>query len=366
MPSIRLVDVSKRFGRIQAIDRVSLEVRDGQYVCILGPTGSGKTTLLKLIAGLIQVDEGEILFDGRSVNDLPPERRNAVYVPQNYALFPHLTVKENVSFGALAKGLPRSEADTISSKMLELVRLAKRGDAFPHELSGGMQQRVALARGLASGAKLLLLDEPLGALDARLRIELRYELRKLARDLKLTVMHVTHDQAEAMTIGDTIVILRDGRVEQAGTPFHVYQRPESIFAANFVGDTNFLEGVVLERGARESTLELRRSLRIKVSDVSYLPGERVVVAIRQQRTYISRDQHDGANALQGQVQAVRFLGSFVKCEVRLENGDEVSCKFMRAIEAPKEGEPVTICFRPEDCVLFPYPHVGLSRELEAV
>ncbi|MBO3803613.1 MAG: ABC transporter ATP-binding protein [Candidatus Brockarchaeota archaeon] len=366
MPSVRLVGVSKRFGRILAVNRVSLEVQDGQYACVLGPTGSGKTTLLKLIAGLVQADEGEILFDGNSVNDLPPERRSAVYVPQRYALFPHLTVKENVAFGALAKGAPRAEAEAVASRMLELVRLGKRGDALPHELSGGMQQRVALARGLASGAKLLLLDEPLGALDARLRIELRQQLRKLVKELNLTAIHVTHDQEEAMTIGDAIVVLREGRVEQAGTPFHVYQRPESIFSANFVGDTNFLEGVVAERGARESTLELRRSLRVKVSDVSYLPGERVVVAVRQQRTHVSSGGEGGMNALDGRVRAVRFLGNFVKCEVRLENGDEVSCKLMLAAGAPKVGESVKVCFRPEDCVLFPYPHAGLSRELEAV
>lgn len=365
MPSVRLVDASKRFGSIFAIHRVNLEIRDGDYVCVLGPTGSGKTTLLKSIAGLTQIDEGEILLDGRRVNEVPPEMRNAVYVPQHYALFPHLRVLENVSFGPIAKGVKRDEALASSHKMLELVRLDKRADSLPQELSGGMQQRVALARGLASGAKLLLLDEPLGALDARLRIELRYQLRRLAKGLGLTVVHVTHDQAEAMTIADTIIVLRDGRVEQTGSPFHIYQRPENLFVANFIGDTNFVEGIVSERGSEGSTLELRRSIYIKVADTSYLPGERVVIALRQEKTHLlGEGMKEGTNAIQGQVQAIRFLGDFVKCEIRLENEDTISCKFLRIGTIPRGNENVVITFRPEDCVIFPYPSSGLSREME--
>jgi ABC-type Fe3+/spermidine/putrescine transport system ATPase subunit len=364
VPSVKLVDVSKRFGQILAVDRVNLEIRDRDYVCILGPTGSGKTTLLKSIAGLTQVDEGEISLDGKRVNELPPERRNAVYVPQRYALFPHLTVEENVSFGPIAKGIRRDEAAAESRKMLELVRLARRAGSLPGELSGGMQQRVALARGLASGARLLLLDEPLGALDARLRIELRYQLKGLAKDLGLTVIHVTHDQAEAMAIADAVVVLRDGRVEQMGTPFHIYLRPANLFVANFIGDTNFIEGIVAERGVSGSTIELRRSLYIKVADASFLPGERVVVALRQEKAHVLGDAEGGPNALVGQVQAIRFLGSFVKCELVLENGDNVSCKFMRGGRAPREGERATVTFRPEDGVVFPYPSTGLTREVD--
>jgi len=358
------MDVSKRFGRIFAIHRVNLEIRDGDYVCVLGPTGAGKTTLLKCIAGLERVDEGEILLDGRRVNDFPPEVRNAVYVPQHYALFPHLRVLENVSFGPMAKGVRRDEALVNSHKMLELVRLDKRVDSLPQELSGGMQQRVALARGLASGARLLLLDEPLGALDARLRIELRYQLRRLAKDLGLTVVHVTHDQAEAMTIADTIIVLREGMVEQMGSPFHIYQRPVNLFVANFIGDTNFLEGIVSERGTEGSTLELRRSLHIKVADTSYLPGERVVIALRQEKTHLMSAGMRAANAIRGRVQAIRLLGDFIKCEIRLENEDSVSYKFLRAGAIPGVGESVMITFRPEDCMIFPYPSTGLSREVE--
>jgi len=365
-PSVRLVDVSKRYGRIFAIDRLNLEIQDGSYACVLGPTGSGKTTLLKSIAGLTQVDEGEILLDGKLVNGLPPERRNAVYVPQLYALFPHLTVQGNVSFGPIARGLGREEAAARAREMLGLVRLVKRASSMPQELSGGMQQRVALARGLASGAKLLLLDEPLGALDARLRLELRGQLREFAKRLGLTVVHVTHDQAEAMTIADTVIVLREGRVEQTGTPFHIYHRPQNIFVANFIGDTNFIEGIVSERRPGGSTLELRRSINIMVADTSYLPGERVVVALRQEKAHIVREGLQRTNVLRGRVQAVRFLGNFVKCEVRLENEDAISCKLMRAREIPKDGDEVAVAFRPEDCVVFPYPPTGLSRDLEVV
>src|SRR3990170_6229612 len=186
--------VTKRFGKVLALDRVSFEVEDGEYLCVLGPTGSGKTTLLRLLAGLLKPDDGEIYFDGEPVNTVEAYDRNAVYVSQQYALFPHLTVLENVAFGPLARRKPQSFALEAASRTLEMVRLSWRAESFPVELSGGMQQRVALARGLASGARLLLLDEPLGALDARLRLDLRSYLRGLAKESGLTVVHVTHDQ----------------------------------------------------------------------------------------------------------------------------------------------------------------------------
>ncbi|MBS7610407.1 ABC transporter ATP-binding protein, partial [Candidatus Bathyarchaeota archaeon] len=271
MPSLRLVNVTKRFGSIEALDDVTFNVSDGEYLCILGPTGSGKTTLLRLLAGLLEPDGGAIYFDEKPFIDVPPEERNVAYVPQTYALFPHMTVLENVMFGPSARGLRYSESYRMAMEALKMVRLAHRADAFPHELSGGMQQRVALARALASGAKLLLLDEPLGALDARLRIELRRELKALAKTSGLTVVHVTHDQEEAMAIGDRILVLRNGRVQQHGTPFHVYRKPENLFVASFMGSSNFLEGIVVQRNRRGSLLRLRGNLELRVADTSHMP-----------------------------------------------------------------------------------------------
>ncbi|MEM2905275.1 MAG: ABC transporter ATP-binding protein [Candidatus Bathyarchaeia archaeon] len=359
--------MTKSYGRIPAVDRVSFEVKDGEYLCVLGPTGSGKTTLLRLIAGLIYPDQGEVLIDGKPVTRKPPEERDAVYVPQQYALFPHMRVLENVSFGPLSKGLSREAASKTALEMLQMVRLDPRADAFPRELSGGMQQRVALARGLASGARLLLLDEPLGALDARLRVELRYKLKELAKSQGLTTLHVTHDQEEAVTIGDRMIVLRHGRVQQHGTPFHVYQRPASLFVADFIGGANFLEGLILERTREGSTVRLRGGLQVQVEDTTYAVDEPVVVMVREERMSFTTASGDLPNALRGEVKALRFLGSFMRFEVRLENGDEVACKCPTA-RAPSlsVGEKVAVSFTPGDALVYSYPPVGLRRELEVV
>ncbi|MCD6593428.1 ABC transporter ATP-binding protein, partial [Candidatus Bathyarchaeota archaeon] len=235
LPLIELVNVTKRFGKIVALNRINLSVENGEYLCILGPTGAGKTTLLRLIAGLLEPDEGEIYIGGRKVNRVPPEKRNAVYMFQNYALFPHMNVWENVSFGPTIREWEPRRINDVTSEILEMVRLGERKDAYPHELSGGMQQRVALARGIAAGAKILLLDEPFGALDARLRVNLRTQLRSLVKDQGLTAIHVTHDQEEALMVADRIAILREGRIEQVGSPQEIYTNPKSIFVMSFVG-----------------------------------------------------------------------------------------------------------------------------------
>jgi ABC-type Fe3+/spermidine/putrescine transport system ATPase subunit len=368
MPSLRLLNVTKRFGALKALDDLTFEVKDGEYLCVLGSTGSGKTTLLRSIAGIIRPDEGEIYIDGENVNNVAPEDRSAVYVPQTYALFPHMTVIENVTFGPLAKGSDRATAEEAAIKILKLVRLDRRADAYPNELSGGMQQRVALARGLASGAKLLLLDEPLGALDVRLRLELRTELRKLAKGSGLTVIHVTHDQEEAMTIGDRILILRKGRLQQLSTPYHVYNRPEKIFVANFVGNTTFLEAIVENRAREGSTLRLREDLRIRVIDASFEPEEAVIVGIREENTSITPEPRgDEPNRLSGEVTEVHFLGSFIRYVVKLTNGDEIAARapIREAKKEINEGDWVSVSFDPANTHVYEYPPFGLQRELEA-
>ncbi len=368
MPSLRLLNVTKRFGAIKALDDVTFEVRDGEYLCVLGSTGSGKTTLLRSIAGILKPDEGGVFIDGEDAASLAAEERNAVYVPQTYALFPHMTVLENVMFGPLAKDVDGAEAEETAMRVLRLVKLDRRADAFPNELSGGMQQRVALARGLASGAKLLLLDEPLGALDVRLRLELRGELRKLAKESGLTVIHVTHDQEEAMTVGDRILVLRKGHIQQHGTPFHVYTRPENIFVANFVGNTNFLEAIVDDRSRDGSTLRLREGLNVSVHDTSFEPGEAVIATIREEKVSVSAEPRgDEPNRLSGEVRAVQFLGSFTRYVVRLTNGDELAARVpIRLTEAGvNEGDWVSVSFDPEDTYVYEYPALGLPSELEA-
>ncbi len=368
MPELRLLNVTKHFGNVEALDDVTFEVRDREYVCILGSTGSGKTTLLRTIAGIIKPDEGEIFINSENAGKIEAEDRNAVYVPQSYALFPHMTVLENVTFGPLAKDISRSTAEETAMNVLRLVRLDKRVDAYPNELSGGMQQRVALARGLASGAKLLLLDEPLGALDIRLRLELRTELRRLAKDSGFTVIHVTHDQEEAMTIGDRILVLRKGHLQQYGTPYHVYNRPEKIFVANFVGNTNFLEAIVETRTRDGSTLGLREGLKVRVLDSSFEPEEAVILAIREEMTSVSPEPKvDSPNRLSGEIVEVHFLGSHIRYVIRLSNGDEVAARvpLKEARTELKHGDWVSISFDPANSHVYEYPMLGLQSELEA-
>lgn len=210
MPDVRIINVSKKFGKIVAVDNVSLHIHEKEYFSLLGPSGCGKTTLLRLIAGLIQPDKGEIYFGDKPVGDMPPEDRDIGFVFQTFALFPHMTVWDNVTYGPRVKGFDMKKAGTIGHEVLEMVKLHERLDALPSELSGGMMQRTAVARALAAGAKILLLDEPLGQLDAKVRNEIRYEIRRMAKDLELTAIHVTHDQAEAMSISDRIAVMRKG------------------------------------------------------------------------------------------------------------------------------------------------------------
>ena len=367
MPAINLRNISKYFGSTHALDDVTFDVKDGEYLCILGSTGSGKTTLLRTISGILSPNQGEIIFDGKNVNNVAAENRNAVYVPQTYALFPHLKVIDNVCFGPVSRGVDAENAKSKAMEILKLVRLEKRAESYPSELSGGMQQRVALARGLASGARLLLLDEPLGALDARLRLELRTQLKQLAKDNGFTVIHVTHDQEEAMSIGDRIMILRRGKLQQIGTPYHVYLRPENIFVANFIGHTNFLEGIVMRRNSKGSTLRLRGDSRVTVDDISHTAEEVVIITIREEKTQIFDHPVEYPNAISGDVSGAHFMGTFVRYEVRLDNGDRIAALRPSdlGLEKLKIGDRVMIAFEPSNTSVFDYPTLGLKRELEA-
>ena len=370
MPSVQLVNVTKRFKDILALDRVSLNIRSGEYVCVLGPTGSGKTTLLRLIAGLASPDSGKLAVDEKPIDTLAPEDRGVAYVPQQYALFPHLTVLQNVAFSPLARGRKESEALEVARKVLQMVKLAQRENALPNELSGGMQQRVALARGIASGASLLLLDEPLGALDARLRVELRIELRRMIKNLNLTAIHVTHDQEEAMTIADTIIVLKDGTVQQIGSPFHIYQDPASIFVANFVGGSNFLPGIVVNVDHTGSVIELTDGIRIRVSEKSYRRDELVIVSLRKEATGITTHADTKYNCVPGLVKSLSFQGAFIEYIVVLDNRETIRSKIPTCLVADDHfpfqiGDRVFATVNPEDCRLHPHPPLGLTSELEA-
>ena len=364
MPDVHLVNVTKRFGKIVAVNGVNLHVYDKEYFSLLGPSGCGKTTVLRLIAGLIQPDEGEIYIGDKLVTDVPPEDRDIGFVFQTFALFPHMNSWDNVIYGPRVKGFNMNKAKTIGHEVLEMVRLHERLDAFPSELSGGMMQRIAVARALAAGAKLLLLDEPLGQLDAKVRNELRYEIRRMVRDLDLTAIHVTHDQSEAMAISDRIAVMKKGKVLQVGTPKELYMKPKSVFVAHFIGESNFLEGYISSIREEKATIELRGGIKVQAIDKDVEKGERVVLAIRPETFAIERGIERSKNSVLGVIERVTFEGTNIRYEVRLENQDLVVIVKPSLIgEWFNTGEKVTVSFPPDKAHVFAYPEVGLKEEI---
>jgi len=310
---LRLAEVTKRFGPTVAVDRVSLEIEEGSFFTLLGPSGCGKTTLLRVVAGFHLPDRGEVYLRERRITHLPPHLRGTAMVFQEYALFPHMTVEENVAYGLRMRRVPAAEVRARVARVLELVGLVGQERKYPHQLSGGQQQRVALARALVVEPEVLLLDEPLSNLDAKLRVRVREELRELQRRLGQTTVYVTHDQEEALALSDRIGVMNEGRVLQVGTPEEIYLRPKNRFVAEFVGLANFLEGYWVSPGVvRTATGDLR------VGQGAALGG-RALLAVRPEEVRLHRGAPEGAvNLLRGRVRSVTFLGSVRRCTVELD------------------------------------------------
>ena len=365
MPEVRVVNLTKKFGKIAAIDNVTLTIHDKEYFSLLGPSGCGKTTLLRLIAGLIEPDSGEIYIGDKLVNDVPPEDRDIGFVFQTFALFPHMTAWSNVTYGPKVKGFDMAQATTVGHEVLEMVKLHERLDAFPNELSGGMMQRVAVARALAAGAQLLLMDEALGQLDAKVRTEIRYEIRRMAKDLKLTGIHVTHDQSEAMAISDRIAVMRKGRILQVGTPQELYMKPDSIFVAHFIGESNFLEGYVTGKtGDGNILIELREGTKVEALNGAFVEGNQVVLSLRPETLIVEPGLQEGQNVLSGSVERITFEGSSIRYEIRLANDEiVVAIKPTLSAEMLKVGENVKVFLPVEYTHVFPYPEAGLKEEV---
>jgi ABC-type Fe3+/spermidine/putrescine transport system ATPase subunit len=363
MPDIRVVNLTKKYGKLFALDNISLTIHDQEYFSLLGPSGCGKTTLLRCIAGLIEPDSGEIYIGDRRVDKDPPEARDVGFVFQTFALFPHMTAWGNVLYGPKVKNYNQKQADTIGHEVLEMVKLNERLDAYPSELSGGMMQRIAVARALAAGAKTLLLDEPLGQLDAKVRNEIRYEIRRMTKDLKLTAIHVTHDQSEAMSISDRIAVMKKGKIVQMGTPQELYMHPNSLFVAHFIGESNFLEGYITQANGY-SEIELREGLKVKAINPGIKEGERIVLAIRPETCEMKLGTVKSENALYGKIDKITFEGTFVRYEIRLENGDRLVINRPSLTEEwVNIGQEVTITYPLEKAHLFSYPEAGLSEEI---
>ncbi len=301
--------VGKSFGKFQAIDNVSLTIRQGEFLTLLGPSGSGKTTLLMMIAGFLSTDSGTIRLNDQDITPLPPEKRNFGMVFQGYALFPHLSVVENVAFPLQIRGRPKAEIEMRVAEALELVKLSDRRDRLPRQLSGGQQQRVALARAMVFRPHLLLLDEPLSALDKKLRAEMQDELKRLHRQVGLTFIYVTHDQDEALSMSDRIVVMRDGKVVQEGVPSDLYRKPASTFVAGFLGKSNFLDGTVAEHVPGGFVIDARGHKLLQASDDPPALGSPVVIGVRPENLSAVRSGEKADNMLQATIRECAYYGS---------------------------------------------------------
>jgi len=309
-PAIALTGVSKRYGSQLALEPIDLEIDEGEFFCLLGPSGCGKTTTLNLIGGFIGPSSGEIRIRGERVDRQPPHRRNVNTVFQSYALFPHMTVRENVGFGLKMARVPKQESGGRIEEALALVGLEAFGDRLPTQLSGGQQQRVAVARALVNRPAVLLLDEPLGALDLKLRKRLQIELSQIHRDVGTTFVYVTHDQEEAMSMATRIAVLNHGRIEQVGAPDEIYFRPRSRFVADFIGESNFLE---VDAGA--GTVKLPDGTRVPCSANGGSPTGRATLMVRPESIHLGPPDHAPAEALRGRVVQTSFLGSQTRIAV---------------------------------------------------
>jgi iron(III) transport system ATP-binding protein len=348
MTAIRCEHVSKTFERAVALDDVSVEIASGELFFLLGPSGCGKTTLLRLIAGLLAPTSGRIFFDDRDVTELGTERRNAVMCFQGYALWPHMSVRANVRFGLEARGQGREEQRRRVDEVLALVQMEALADRKPNELSGGQQQRVALARALAVSPACLLLDEPLSNLDAKLRHDMRAEIKRICKAAGITTIYVTHDQAEALSIADRIAVLREGRLLQVGTPGDLYRRPRTTFLADFIGQANLLRGTVVAR--RAGTVDVETPVgRLTARAEGDLPS-RVTLAIRPEQMKVTVAASDGAgrNRIAGTHVETTFLGGLSE-HVVLVNGQR-----LKIISAPPLFDlpaELVVEFDPEDVVV---------------
>jgi ABC-type Fe3+/spermidine/putrescine transport system ATPase subunit len=354
LSAITLEGVTKRFGPVVAVDGLSLAVAQGELVTVLGPSGSGKSTVLNLIAGLTEPSEGRIRIGGRDVTWLPPARRNVGLVFQSYALFPTMSVRENVAFPLRVRGLPSPEVGRRVAEALRLVRLTGLEARRPGQLSGGQQQRVALARAFVFQPEILLLDEPLAALDRKLREEVRVELRHLQRTLGITTLLVTHDQEEALSLSDRLVVLDGGRVQQAGPPDETYRRPLTRFVAGFLGTANFLDGVLERDGARWA-IRLPGGVRAPCGPGDAAPGTRVCGLVRPERVRLGPG---GQAGVAGTVTDAIYLGQAVRYHVGVAGGPElVAVAADRAVGHPP-GSAVTLSWMPEDVWLIPEGPAG--------
>ncbi|MCC6949155.1 MAG: ABC transporter ATP-binding protein [Bradyrhizobiaceae bacterium] len=352
--SLELVGICKIFGSVAVLQRLDLAVQAGEFVSLVGPSGCGKTTTLNIIAGFIFPDAGEVRIGGRSVNGVPPHRRNLGMVFQSHALFPHMTVAENVAFGLNMRGTPPAEKTRLVGEALEIVRLTGFDVRYPRELSGGQQQRVGLARALTVRPRVLLLDEPLSSLDAKLRREMQIDLRSILRVVNTTAVYVTHDQEEALSLSDRVVLLNKGQIEQVGTPEEVYTRPASEFVAGFIGEATFFDAVVLEADGKTGHVELSGGGIVPITTAYQLEkGGRLRLAVRPDRVKLAtRIDANTRTGLTGIVKSSAFVGPVLRCVVDVGGGRTLQSEVKATVGALLgAGTAVSVDVAPADWLI---------------
>jgi putative spermidine/putrescine transport system ATP-binding protein len=349
MAFLELKNILKSFGQGVAVQDFNLAVDRGEFVSFLGPSGCGKTTTLRMIAGFETPSQGSISVNGEDITTRPANRRDVGMVFQSYALFPNMTVAGNIGFGLKVAKKPAAELARRVKEMLELIKMTKFGDRFPYQLSGGQQQRVALARALAIQPQVLLLDEPLSALDAKIRLSLRNEIRAIQRQLGITTIYVTHDQEEALSLSDRVVVMSEGRIEQVGTPFQIYNFPQTGFVASFVGTLNQICGRVLDAAAGSIEVDGQRIFAARSIENAHA-RDPIAVAVRPEIISLDGSTAEG-NRLSGNVEDITFLGSIVRIRVRFKDNSIYFDTFNNPhLSLPKTGQPVTVTF-PREAVL---------------
>jgi spermidine/putrescine transport system ATP-binding protein len=349
---VELRSVTKHFGSFTAVQDVSLGVRSGEFITLLGPSGCGKTTVLRMISGFETPSDGLVLLDGKDVTHVPPYRRDVNQVFQSYALFPHLTVEENIAFGLKMRNTQRHEMASRVSQVIDLVSLAGFEGRKPSQLSGGQRQRVALARAIVCEPKVLLLDEPLSALDAKLRHQMQLELKRLQQRLGITFIFVTHDQEEALTMSDRIAVINKGRIEQLGSVHEIYHQPRTTFVANFIGEANILPATVISRSAHGAKIRLDGKLDLVIRDPSLSDDvETLLVSIRPEKIHITRRPHEHANSFEAVIENEVFRGATDELLLRHESGLQliaIAANESAHQECFSKGEKVFCSLHPSD------------------
>lgn len=351
--NLQLRDLTKLFGALVAVKSVNLEVQEGEFVCFLGPSGCGKTTILRMITGFETPTSGEVIYDGKVINDLVPQKREFGIVFQSYALFPNMTVSENIAFGLKMRRMPKERINKRTDEILDLIGLRDWRNNYPAQLSGGQQQRVALGRALAPNPTVLLLDEPLSALDAKIRVRLRAVIKRLQQELGITMVYVTHDQEEALSIADRVVVMEEGVFKQVGTPIEIYKNPQSGFVADFVGISNFFDGRHLN-----GTVQVK-DIQFVVPQAKSLTSDRVTLSIRPEKIEIVNPQrplHDlePSNIVRGKIEVFTFLGAVVRILVSSTNEEVIVDMVEKDFEQRQlnRGDEVDMYFPPDAFLVY--------------